>query len=235
MNTTDETPAADSGSDGNVWLGVSEYHERLTEEAMKDVENGASGELLMTEATVLMFDVRRLRAKIEADKTLTNGDTVRIPTSVSEAALMVRLGTQYLRDHAPERLAAEAPNVERNRRENQGGCSAGHTWKDEAMANNRMFLVYRPTGDAVYLGKRMGWGWYGTPDDVAHHIAELFEKAEKDAGESDFSQDDFAIALEIGENQPHAIDKWQYKDVENGKVRSLAIDDSVPYGKPESI
>lgn len=25
----------------------------------------------------------------------------------------------------------------------------------DAMANNKMFLVYRPTGDAVYLGKRM--------------------------------------------------------------------------------
>lgn len=101
------------------------------------------------------------------------------------------------------------------------------------MANNRMFLVYRPTGDAVYLGKRMWWGWYGTPEDLAQRIAELFEKAEKAAG--GFSQDDFAIALENGEYQPHAIDKWQYKDMEGGKVRSLEIDDSVPYGKPEGI
>ena len=102
------------------------------------------------------------------------------------------------------------------------------------MANNRMFLVYRPTGDAVYLGKRMGWGWYGTPEDVAERIAELFERAEKAAGEGDFSQDDFAIALESGKHQPHAIDKWRYKG-EGGKVRSLEIDESVPYGKPESI
>lgn len=98
-----------------------------------------------------------------------------------------------------------------------------------------MFLVYRPTGDAVYLGKRMGFGWYGTPEDLADRVVKLFEKAEKAAGEGDFSQDDFAIALEKGKSQPHAIDKWQYKKMKEGKVRSLAIDDSVPYGKPERI
>lgn len=31
------------------------------------------------------------------------------------------------------------------------------------MANNRMILVYRPTGQAVYLGKRLGDGWYDVP------------------------------------------------------------------------
>ena len=30
----------------------------------------------------------------------------------------------------------------------------------QVMANNRMFLLHRPSGKAVYLGKRMGWGWY---------------------------------------------------------------------------
>ena len=107
----------------------------------------------------------------------------------------------------------------------------------DAMANNRMFLVYRPTGDAVFLGKRMGWGWYGTPEDVAESIAVLFERAEEyaEAASGEFSQDDFAIALESGENQPHAIDKWKYKDMNGGKVLSLEIDEQVPYGKPESI
>lgn len=102
------------------------------------------------------------------------------------------------------------------------------------MANNRMFLVYRPTGDAVFLGKRMGWGWYGTPADLAENIAELFKKAELAAG-SEFSQDDFAVALESGKNQPHVIDKWQYKKDGGDKTRSLEIDTSVPYGKPEAL
>jgi len=103
------------------------------------------------------------------------------------------------------------------------------------MANNRMFLVYRPTGDAVYLGKRMGWGWYGTPEDVAQRIAALFEKAEEAAG-GGFSQDDFALALEACENQPHAISKWQYGErAADGSVSKLVIEQSVPYGKPERI
>lgn len=87
----------------------------------------------------------------------------------------------------------------------------------------------------MYLGKRMGWGWYGTPGNLAEQIATLFENAKKAAGGGDFSQDDFAVALEQGEHQPHAIGKWQYKDVEGGKVLTLVIDDSVPYGKPEDI
>lgn len=88
-----------------------EYQERLTNEAMQAVENCASGDILLTAATVLMFDVRRLRRALEYSKTLTNGEAVRIPTSADEAVLMVRLGMQYLRDHAPDRLAAETPNT----------------------------------------------------------------------------------------------------------------------------
>lgn len=92
-------------------LGVPEYRARLTDEALQAVENGASGDMLLTAATVLMFDVRRMRAKIEADRTLTTGEAVRIPTSTLEAELMVRLGMQYMREHAPDRLVAQTPNV----------------------------------------------------------------------------------------------------------------------------
>lgn len=98
-----------------------------------------------------------------------------------------------------------------------------------------MFLVYRPTGDAVFLGKRMGWGWYGTPEDVAQRIAELFARAER-ASSGEVSQDDFALALESGANQPHALDNWRYDETsDDRKVRRLEIDPSVPYGKPESL
>lgn len=99
------------------------------------------------------------------------------------------------------------------------------------MANNRMFLVYRPTGDAVMLGSRLGFGWEGTPEDLSERIVALFEKSAKSAEAGGFSQDDFAIAMECGKNHPHVIDKWQYKDIVNpGKVRTLIIDDAVPYG-----
>ena len=92
-----------------------------------------------------------------------------------------------------------------------------------------MFLVYRPTGDAVFLGKRMGDGWYGTPEDVAERIASLFSKAEECQGQ--YSMDDFAIAMEQGDNQPNVISKWKYTDDDN----VLMIDESVPYGKYEGI
>lgn len=110
MSTTDDTNAARRGSGSNDLLGVSESRQRLTDEAMEAVENCAQGDLLLTAATVLMFDVRRLRRVVETNKSLTNGDAVRMPTSPDEAVLMLRLGTQYLREHAPERLAAETPN-----------------------------------------------------------------------------------------------------------------------------
>ena len=104
------------------------------------------------------------------------------------------------------------------------------------MANNRMFLVYRPTGDAVFLGKRLGRGWYGTREDLAERIAELFHRAESAAAEGALSQDDFGIALEVGEHQPHAIDRWRYeRSDDERKVTKLIIDESVPYGTPERL
>ena len=75
------------------------------------------------------------------------------------------------------------------------------------MANERMFLVYAPTGDAVYLGKRMSLGYYGTPEDVSKSIAALFEKAECLARDEGFCQDDFIIAFESEGRNLHIIRK----------------------------
>lgn len=60
------------------------------------------------------------------------------------------------------------------------------------MANNRMFLQYRPTGELVYLGKRMNEGWYDVPERLSESIVKLFERAEASAG----NLDDFVLALE---------------------------------------
>lgn len=98
------------------------------------------------------------------------------------------------------------------------------------MANNRMYLVYRPTGDAVFLGKRMGWGWYNTPDDLAERVVNLFKKIEECVPDG-CSQDDFAIALEDGENHSHVIDDWNYSQNENiPGLTYLDVGDLVPYG-----
>jgi len=62
------------------------------------------------------------------------------------------------------------------------------------MANNRMFLMHRPSGKAVFLGERNGWGWEGVPEDIHARIVELFRVVQD--GEGEGAQDDFCIALE---------------------------------------
>jgi hypothetical protein len=61
------------------------------------------------------------------------------------------------------------------------------------MANNRIYLVFRPTKEAVYLGKRMDSGYYNVPDDIQERLQQLFEHAE---GALTLKQDDFCVALE---------------------------------------
>jgi hypothetical protein len=104
------------------------------------------------------------------------------------------------------------------------------------MANNRMFLVYRPTGDCVSLGKRIGFGWSNdNVRNIKEKINRLFELAELAAVDGNSSQDDFAIALESGENQPHVIDKWGYLEGDIGGVCKINIGPEVPYGTHEDI
>lgn len=70
------------------------------------------------------------------------------------------------------------------------------------MANNRMFLVHRPSMARIHLGKRMARGWYrtGSLDDA---LADFFAKCEA-ASESPLEQDDFALVLEFNEAAPWA-------------------------------
>lgn len=76
------------------------------------------------------------------------------------------------------------------------------------MANNRMFLLHRPTGKSVLLGKRMGWGWYAVPENVKERIEALF--AIVDGSEYEGSQDDFCVALEDAGEAPMAHGDWTY-------------------------
>ena len=75
------------------------------------------------------------------------------------------------------------------------------------MANNRMFLVHRPTGLAVFLGKRMGHEWYTT--DKFTSVQKLFDAVKN---EHDYynKQDDFAVALEDARGATLALGEWQY-------------------------
>ena len=75
------------------------------------------------------------------------------------------------------------------------------------MANNRMFLVHRPSGLAIFLGKRMGHGWYTT--DRCASVQILFDAVEN---EYDYynKQDDFAVAMEDTSRATLALGEWQY-------------------------
>ena len=79
------------------------------------------------------------------------------------------------------------------------------------MANNRMFLVHRPTGRAIGLAKRMGWGWYvGNPanNNMAQRLTDYFDALE----ELDYEglQDDFVLALEDVGEAPKAAELTRY-------------------------
>lgn len=96
------------------------------------------------------------------------------------------------------------------------------------MANNRLFLVHRPTGESVYLGKRMGYGWYGAYSDLGSRLNEFFSRcAEKGyaaalqkpwLGAAD-DQDDFVLAIEDASGSPNATDEWDYDKDNNPRLR----------------
>ena len=65
------------------------------------------------------------------------------------------------------------------------------------MANQRMFLRFKPTGDEAGIGKRMvTTGWYGG-EHAGQNIAALFEKANAYFEEHGYaSLDDFELVFE---------------------------------------
>jgi len=72
------------------------------------------------------------------------------------------------------------------------------------MANNRMWLVHRPTGIAVMLGKRMGSYWYNAPE--KDQLERFFEVTGVNV-----DQDDLMLAME---DCTHSLcfDNWVYTD-----------------------
>ena len=78
------------------------------------------------------------------------------------------------------------------------------------MANNRLLLVYRPTGRAVVLGKRIGSGWYLHSNlNLADRLKELFDGAES-SWEDGSLQDDFELVIEDSEQAPKLSEDWKY-------------------------
>jgi hypothetical protein len=86
------------------------------------------------------------------------------------------------------------------------------------MANNRMWLIHRPSQLGTLLGKRMGWGWYQAPNQKRMEKFFAYLSSHYD------DQDDFILAMEDCEDSSCFSD-WQYiEEKENGfmkfKIRS---------------
>lgn len=89
------------------------------------------------------------------------------------------------------------------------------------MANNRLWLVYRPSGKAVFLGKRMSEGWYHVPNDVKERIEALFAHVFE---RPDASQDDFMLAMEECEAEtPFVSTQWRYETTGEVPLTTLKI------------
>ncbi len=96
------------------------------------------------------------------------------------------------------------------------------------MANNRLYLVHRPTGFALFLGKRMLRGWYSGNDGIPEaklnafydRIDALYGEAPKDwhephnpenLAEAQASQDYFILVLEDNSRAPHIAEHDVYE------------------------
>lgn len=74
------------------------------------------------------------------------------------------------------------------------------------MANNRMWLIHKPTKLGVMIGKRMLGGWYGAPEQA--ELQRFFSYLEyADEGR----QDDFILAMEDCTDSS-CFDNWKYTD-----------------------
>lgn len=95
------------------------------------------------------------------------------------------------------------------------------------MANNRMYLVYRPTGDAVYLGYRMSRGWSTSTQNmnIQENLDVLFEKASKYADSVNLpeAQDNFCLVMEDAKGVPYVIDNWKYDQNKKKEEESLKL------------
>lgn len=91
------------------------------------------------------------------------------------------------------------------------------------MVQNRLYLVHRPTGQAVLLGKRGDVGWFTTDRDLGLLVNSFFGKCEKKLPVGG-DQDDFVLAMESNPGSDakpnysiYMITAWK-QDPEDGKT-----------------
>ena len=85
------------------------------------------------------------------------------------------------------------------------------------MANNRMFLIHKPSKLGVMLGKNMGCSWYKAPEkDTLESFYEYI------ASKAEMNQDDFVLAMEDCENSS-CFNDWIYTDKKEAGFRVFEI------------
>lgn len=100
------------------------------------------------------------------------------------------------------------------------------------MANNRMYLVHRPTGLAACLGTRGAYGWHCASRDCDQRLQLLFDTtaADPDPGNGNTGgQDDFMLVMEDASQAPEVTELkagWRLTrgDVPDGLARVLGLD-----------
>lgn len=76
------------------------------------------------------------------------------------------------------------------------------------MANNRMWLVHRPSGLWVRLGKRIATSWYGSPGDMQAFYDEVEAWCEAHGWEH---QDHFGLDMEDAGKAPEAREDVHFR------------------------
>ena len=82
-----------------------------------------------------------------------------------------------------------------------------------------MFLVFKPNGRALRLGKRYGstgWFLYGDAEEIYNDIKQFYEDCMNDSTYS--NQDDFCIVMEEYDGKENINTNWQY-DTESNKLK----------------
>jgi len=80
------------------------------------------------------------------------------------------------------------------------------------MANNRMFLVHKPSKMGIMLGKRMGYGWYAAP--IESELNRFYEELKGYR-----LQDDFILLMEDCSGSS-CFGDWEYT---NEKIKGFAV------------
>ena len=62
------------------------------------------------------------------------------------------------------------------------------------MANERMFLLHRPSGKMILLGKHMGEEWYKPPTE--EELSKFYESVYQTCIHDGLSNEDFVLAIE---------------------------------------